>query len=63
MGKQFLFESAEERHATLQNMTTYGGSFVVELAVLFYKADMNNKRKIMDTWPELFEKYSSKNWN
>jgi len=60
--KKFLFDSEDEKYATLQNMDTYGGGFVKKLAILFRHADRINQYKILSTWPELFKKYHSKNW-
>ena len=44
-------------HETIERMEAYGGGFASALAVAYTKADPANKQRIIDTWPELFEKY------
>lgn len=43
---------------TVENMEAYGGSFVKQLAELARRADPTNLKKIQNTWPEYWEKYS-----
>ena len=42
---------------TLENMETYGGGFVKQLAILYLHADYKNKMKLEQTFSELFEQY------
>ena len=43
-------------HETIERMEAYGGAFASYLAMAYTKADPTNKQRIIDTWPELFEK-------
>jgi predicted nucleic acid-binding protein len=38
-------------------MERYGGSFAEAIAVAFYKADAYNTQRLVDGFPELFERY------
>ena len=40
-----------------ENMKTYGGSFVKCIAECIYTADDNNKKKLVEAFPEYFERY------
>lgn len=40
-----------------ENMKRHGGSFVRNLAECIYKADQENTEKLVNTFPEYFEKY------
>lgn len=44
-------------YATIQRIETYGGGFAAYLMAAFKKADPNNKQRIINAFPELFEKY------
>ena len=44
-------------YATVERIETFGGGFAAQLMAAFKKADPANRRKILDTWPELFEKH------
>ena len=46
-----------ELYATLECMEINGGNFAAQLVRAFKAADPANRKKILDTWPELFEKY------
>ena len=47
----------QELYATLECMEINGGNFAAQLVRAFKAADPANRRKILDTWPELFEKH------
>lgn len=38
-------------------MELYGGSFVKALAELYWKADELNKRRLLQAFPDYFQKY------
>ena len=38
-------------------MERYGGSFAEAIAVAFYRADAYNTQRLVDAFPELFERY------
>lgn len=40
-----------------ERMKTFGGSFASSLATTFIKADKINRGKLIDAFPEYFEKY------
>jgi len=42
---------------TLLKMERYGGSFARELARLYMLADWNNKKKLEETFKDIFEEY------
>jgi len=42
---------------TLNNMTTFGGNFVKQLAILYRYADMRNKAKLESCFAEYFKAY------
>lgn len=56
-----------KRYSTLDyiniaiNMRKYGGSFVKSLSACIDKADLTNKKKLADAFPEYFEQYN--NWD
>lgn len=41
----------------VQVMERMGGGFASALAVAYYRADGDNRARILATWPDLFEKY------
>ena len=45
---------------TLERMEAHGGGFVSRLVSLFRHADLDNKKRILETWPELFEEFGPK---
>lgn len=44
-------------YATIERIETYGGGFAAHLMAAFKKADANNKQRIINAFPELFEEY------
>lgn len=38
-------------------METYGGQFIRQLAATYSAADIENRKKIRETWPDEWEKY------
>ena len=52
-----LQQSDPSIYETLDRMETYGGGFVAGLAQLYRKGDPNNKQKILNTWPEIFNEF------
>ena len=42
---------------TSRNMVKHGGSFVKQLGKLMTFADLENRRKLQETFPEYFKKY------
>lgn len=41
----------------VQLMDRMGGGFASALAVAYYRADSDNRARILAAWPDLFEKY------
>lgn len=48
---------------TVNNMRTYGGSFVKALAEVIVKADRTNLKKLMAAFPDYFEEYHPSKWS
>lgn len=46
-----------QNHRAAQCMERMGGGFASALAVAYYRADSDNKARIVGAWPDLFEKY------
>ena len=46
----------DDAHKACQNMERMGGSFEQHLAKLFYRADGTNSRRLIEAFPEIFEK-------
>jgi hypothetical protein len=46
-----------ERERAVYFMKKYGGGFVSALAVAYQRADLDNRRKIEEAFPHLFEEY------
>jgi len=46
-----------QNHRAAQYMERMGGGFASALAVAYYRADSDNKARIVGAWPDLFEKY------
>lgn len=44
------------------NMQTFGGMFAACIGKALVHADRDNKRKLVEAFPELVEKYSSPVW-
>jgi len=55
--KQALYEFVSEVNIVQQNMEKYGGSFTKALANALLQADIQNCRKIKETWSDLWEVY------
>lgn len=51
-----------EEFEVVQNMETFGGSFVQSLAQCFYRADNNNFIRLRLAFPEYWEEYSDPKW-
>jgi len=45
----------------VDNMATYGGSFVKALAEAFYKADNINLKRLQNAFPDYWEHYKKYN--
>lgn len=52
-----MFNGYSERYAVGYAMEVYGGGFASNLGKALQHADDENRRKIQETWPELWEKY------
>lgn len=48
---------AEANHQAAKTMERIGGGFASALAVAYFRADLDNKARILAAWPELFERY------
>lgn len=46
-----------QNHRAAQYMERMGGGFASALAVAYYRADSDNRARILAAWPDLFEKY------
>ena len=46
----------DDAHKACQNMERMGGGFEIHLAKLFYRADGTNSRRLIEAFPEIFEK-------
>lgn len=44
---------------TLENMRKYGGSFVNQLAILWFVADEGNRNKIEAAFGDIFDRYEN----
>lgn len=57
----YVLMTPEERavlnHRAAQYMERMGGGFASALAVAYYRADSDNKARIVGAWQDLFEKY------
>jgi hypothetical protein len=42
-------------------MERFGGSFAAAIALAFFRADSTNQVRLVDSFPELFEKYAQDN--
>lgn len=51
-------ELAEQRLYNLaEAMSKFGGSFAKAIAAAFYRADKNNRKKLLDAFSDLFDEY------
>lgn len=48
----------EEKRYVIVGMRKYGGGFMYNLASALEFADPNNTRKIKETWPDAWRRYS-----
>ena len=48
---------ADANHRAAKAMEKMGGGFASALAVAYYRADSDNKARILGAFPDLFEKY------
>ena len=46
----------EQGHQACQNMEKMGGSFERQMALLYYRADSTNAKRLREAFPEIFEK-------
>lgn len=42
-----------------RNMEVYGGGFASSIATAFFRADSENRKRLVAAFPELFEKYAT----
>jgi hypothetical protein len=60
MTRRFVDDmTAEEKHSIAIKMMRHGSGFSSKLGDMYTVADSTNRRRIEQTWPELFEKYSN----
>ena len=48
---------------TCSNMERSGGSFAAHIAKAGFKADLENRKKLLEAFPELFSKFSNPIWD
>jgi hypothetical protein len=48
---------AEANHRAAQTMENLGGGFASALARAYFRADSDNRARILGAFPDLFEKY------
>ena len=48
---------ADANHQAAKAMERIGGGFASALALAYYRADSDNKARILSAWADLFEKY------
>jgi hypothetical protein len=48
---------ADANHYAAQTMEKIGGGFASALALAYFRADGDNKARILGAFPDLFEKY------
>lgn len=60
--QQWTQLSAIDQYATIKAMRDYGGGFVKKLVDLYQVADAHNAERIVNAFPEIFEKYQPMNW-
>lgn len=52
--------TAEEKLVmTAHNMEAYGCRFASSIATAFFRADSENRKRLVAAFPELFEKYAT----
>jgi len=45
-------------HKAAHNMENYGGGFAGAIALAYFRADSNNRERIINAFPELFERFA-----
>lgn len=50
--------SESELMRAAHNMDRYGGGFAEAIALAYFRADSTNKVRVVDAFPELFERYA-----
>ena len=50
--------SENELRAAARNMANYGGGFAEAIALAYLRADSTNQVRVIDAFPELFERYA-----
>jgi len=50
--------SGSELAQAAHNMKSYGGSFAKAIALAYFRADSTNQVRVVDAFPELFERYA-----
>jgi hypothetical protein len=50
--------SESELLKAAHNMDRYGGGFAESIALAYFRADSTNKVRVVDAFPELFERYA-----
>lgn len=50
--------SESELHKAAHNMDRYGGGFAEAIASAYFRGDSTNKVRVVDAFPELFERYA-----
>lgn len=50
--------SESELFKAAHNMEHYGGGFAEAIALAYFRADSTNKVRVVDAFPELFERYA-----
>jgi hypothetical protein len=55
--------SESELFKAAHNMENYGGGFAESIALAYFRGDSTNKVRVVDAFPELFERYApGKGW-
>ena len=49
--------TSHDHYLFAETMRAFGGHFCAKLADAYSAADLSNKAKILNAWPELLEKY------
>lgn len=50
--------SDSELNKAAHNMREYGGGFAEAIALAYFRADSTNQVRVIDAFPELFERYA-----
>lgn len=57
-----LSENHDAWLQTAENMVAYGGSFAGFIGKAMFVADVGNRQRIEDAFPEMLAKYGPDNW-